>query len=354
MYNGFNQDDIITDTLLEMEQRKKQLKKTFSRIFIGLCLYLIISFAVTIAVNVVCKKLLSEDELNAFYSNNIITLAVNAGVQYLIALPVFLLVTASMKKSEVTSAKSKLSIKDMILLVCMSYTAMYAGSLIGTQINSIIGAFTGNLPQDDVTAIVSSTPVWAILLFTCVLAPIFEELVFRKVMIDRLSVFGDRSAIVFSAIAFGLFHGNLYQFFYAAFVGLILGFVYTKTRRLEYSVVLHMIINILGSVATLPFIGPINEYNEIMEIVSSMNGSIEVISAIFNYLIVSFYDTMQLGLLVGGIIAFVHYIRNRKINVSNDKEIYIPDKEIIKNGTLNVGVIAFIVLSVITMILSII
>ena len=56
--------------------------------------------------------------------------------------------------------------------------------------------------------------------------------------------------IFFSALAFGLMHANFYQFFYAFALGLVLGYVYYKTGRIWYSVVLHAAINFVGSVLT--------------------------------------------------------------------------------------------------------
>ena len=55
--------------------------------------------------------------------------------------------------------------------------------------------------------------------------------------------YGEKTAIVFSALAFALFHMNLFQFFYAFGLGLIFGYVYTRTSRLRYSVLMHMLID---------------------------------------------------------------------------------------------------------------
>ena len=45
---------------------------------------------------------------------------------------------------------------------------------------------------------------------------------FRKLLIDRIVPFGQRVAVVVSGLAFGLFHGNFYQFFYAFSLGAVL------------------------------------------------------------------------------------------------------------------------------------
>ena len=75
-----------------------------------------------------------------------------------------------------------------------------------------------------------------------------EELVFRKCLLDRLGRYGEKTPLLFSALCFGLFHMNLYQFFYATALGLVFGYVYLRSGRLRYPVFLHMIINFMGSV----------------------------------------------------------------------------------------------------------
>ena len=41
---------------------------------------------------------------------------------------------------------------------------------------------------------------------------------------------------------------NLFQFFYAFLLGLMFGYVYTRTSKLRYSTAMHMIINFNGGV----------------------------------------------------------------------------------------------------------
>ena len=55
-------------------------------------------------------------------------------------------------------------------------------------------------------------------------------------------------SILLSGLLFGLFHGNLFQFFYAAAVGMILAYVYTRTGRYLWCVAMHAIINLMGSI----------------------------------------------------------------------------------------------------------
>jgi CAAX amino terminal protease family. len=99
--------------------------------------------------------------------------------------------------------------------------------------------------------LVTASDVWAATVFVVLAAPVIEELFFRRLLIDRLRGYGQRAAVAVPALAFALVHGNFTQVFYAFFLGLALGYVYIRTHRIGYTIMLHMAINALGSLAPL-------------------------------------------------------------------------------------------------------
>ena len=90
-----------------------------------------------------------------------------------------------------------------------------------------------------------------------ILAPIVEEVVFRGAILRLLlECFSGKKAwiaIAISAVAFGLFHGNLAQAVNASFLGLILGWLYYRTQSIVPSMVLHLVNNVSTVVMTLAF-----------------------------------------------------------------------------------------------------
>ena len=84
-----------------------------------------------------------------------------------------------------------------------------------------------------------------------VLSPVVEEILFRGVVMNRIEETGStKAAIILSAILFGCYHGNLLQAVYASMLGLILGYVYAKYRRLAAPILVHVganIISVIGS-----------------------------------------------------------------------------------------------------------
>ena len=87
------------------------------------------------------------------------------------------------------------------------------------------------------------TGVWAICSLV-VLAPIFEELIFRGVILGSLRQrFGVLASIVLSSLLFGVVHIVPQQAINAALVGVILGGVYVATESMPAVIILHAINN---------------------------------------------------------------------------------------------------------------
>lgn len=84
---------------------------------------------------------------------------------------------------------------------------------------------------------------WGILSI-CLLGPVLEELLFRGAVTKvLLRHYRPRVAIVLSALLFGLFHINPVQVVAASCSGLLLGWLYWRTRSLWPSIVVHVLNN---------------------------------------------------------------------------------------------------------------
>ncbi|MGM0219690.1 lysostaphin resistance A-like protein [Enterococcus sp. AZ126] len=81
-------------------------------------------------------------------------------------------------------------------------------------------------------------------------APIMEEIVFRGGIIGFWLEKFPMVGIAISSISFGLIHGptNLISFLIYGLMGLILSMAYYKTQRLEISISIHFLNNILAAI----------------------------------------------------------------------------------------------------------
>ena len=84
-----------------------------------------------------------------------------------------------------------------------------------------------------------------------VIAPLTEEFALRGIVMGSLRKYGEKFAIITSAVLFGLMHGNLRQIPFAFIVGLILGFAVIKTGSLWTGVAIHFLNNLFASVLTI-------------------------------------------------------------------------------------------------------
>lgn len=89
-----------------------------------------------------------------------------------------------------------------------------------------------------------------IILLLGIAAPIMEEIVFRGGIIGFWLEKFPIAAIALSSILFGLVHGptNIISFLIYGLMGLILSFAYYKTKRIEVSISIHFLNNILAAI----------------------------------------------------------------------------------------------------------
>ncbi|KAB8291907.1 CPBP family intramembrane glutamic endopeptidase [Bifidobacterium avesanii] len=91
-----------------------------------------------------------------------------------------------------------------------------------------------------------SAVTWQMWLYIGLVGPVFEELLFRGVLMQSLAPYGRNFAIVTSATMFAFYHGDLAQGTFAFFMGLLLGFV-AMEYSLTWSIALHVFNNaVLG------------------------------------------------------------------------------------------------------------
>jgi uncharacterized protein len=87
-------------------------------------------------------------------------------------------------------------------------------------------------------------PNLAAIVASCVLAPLLEEMLFRGVLLRGfLRRYPKGAAIALSAFLFGAAHLNIYQFVLAFLLGLLLGWLFERSRSLVPCIALHAAFN---------------------------------------------------------------------------------------------------------------
>ncbi len=275
------------EALREKEQlaNARSLKSVCSHIGVSLLITLLASTVLSVLAQIIINFI--DPSL---IQSTAVQLAISSVAMYFIGFTLgFIYLKKLSPRTVDIPKKKKMKISHLIVSLIMCFGAMYSANLIGSTINTSISEALGSTSGDSVTTIVTSAPIWALAIFAVILAPIFEELFFRKVIIDRLAPYGEWMAIVLSSVLFGLFHCNLSQFFYATALGLIFGFLYLKTRKIIYTVILHAIINFSGSILPLLATGNIDIESYLSALESGdLNAMIEIIPTFIPVIIYSF------------------------------------------------------------------
>lgn len=82
-----------------------------------------------------------------------------------------------------------------------------------------------------------------LLINVVIIAPIFEEWLFRGLLLNTLRKHGDGFAIIITSILFGMIHGNFIQGISAAFSSIALCYFVIKTGSLRISIFIHFLNN---------------------------------------------------------------------------------------------------------------
>lgn len=224
-------------------------------------------------------------------------------------------------KGEVVS----LSPLRFLILFVICCGAMYITNILSSALTIAIALLKGDkeLLNPAQVAIFNSNIILS-MIYASLVAPVFEELIFRKLLLDKLRRFGDLPAMLMSGIAFGLFHLNLNQFFYATVLGIIFAYITLKTNTVRYSIMLHMIVNFLGVMASV--------------FVTTKN--------IFGIII---YYQWVFSSIIAGIILFIYLYK--KISLNKAENSLLVKSDYIKNpGTILYLVICIVMIVIMTII----
>ena len=79
---------------------------------------------------------------------------------------------------------------------------------------------------------------------TVIIAPVFEEILFRGLVMDELlGIMRPWAAITFQGILFGITHMALFQSIFAGLLGILLGVIYYNTKSIRVSCIFHCVFN---------------------------------------------------------------------------------------------------------------
>lgn len=340
MILGQSQDvEHITEVNLKRE------KKFCSGIGMNFFLFFLIANGLQIIVSSLILILAPSMILNNYDIYMVLAMA----PMYVIAVPVLALLC---KRREVVKlSQHNMKAGSYMVFLFMCFGVMIAGNIVGNLINIVIGMIKGSPVINSVDLMMNSSSLWANILIVGICAPIFEELMFRKFIVDRMVRYGEATAVIVSGLMFGLFHGNFSQFFYATALGILFAYVYVKTGKLRYTILAHFIIN-MSSTMMVPVLQMIdtekmNRLTDAMEGLMGMSSDQVVVMSkivsemadiIVPIIILLIYEILLYGMALAGVVLLI--VRRKRFTF-NPGQITLPKGKRASVVWLNVGMILF-------------
>ena len=127
--------------------------------------------------------------------------------------------------------------------------------IMSTLVNyfvGIMGSVGVTIPEADFTIKTPSAASVAFqFLYLAVIAPLVEETIYRGMILSSLSKYSETAAIFFSALCFGLMHGNIPQAVSAFGTGLAYASIAMSSRSILPSLIIHSLNNMLVAMSEI-------------------------------------------------------------------------------------------------------
>lgn len=324
-------------------------KKVFSKLGIILLIGSLVFMGVQYGTLAVVKNIPSVVEnFNVYF-------LIMMGSTYVIAYPIFILLF-KLVPVRYKGEKKTMKLSHIFIAFFICYSAGYLCNQATTKVTSFLSELMDIDVISDVSVIMSYANPAVTFLFVVILAPIMEELIFRKMLIDRTAQYGDVMASVISGLTFGLFHGNISQFFYAFLLGICFGYIYAKTRNIKHTIILHMLVNSISWIGTLVL--RYSGYLELIEDLNKFSGDVAdntIITLLWEHaggiLLFFGYALLILIMVIAGLILF--FTKKDKMTFFQGV-VVVPKGERMKVMLLNLGMILYLGFWIVMIILDLV
>lgn len=336
MMNGMNENTAMEgQSELSEKEVVREARKHFSRLGLMFFLGAILIYAVQLIPMTLIKLLKPE-----WLENGNQALMVSVLPMYLIGMPVLIMLV---KKIPAESPKRRsMNAGQFALSAIMCFSLMYLANVLGLILTSLIGVLKGSAVENQLLDATSSVSIWAIVLYMVICAPIVEEYVFRKLIVDRCVRYGQAVAVLMSGLMFGLFHGNMNQFIYAFALGVFLAFLYVKTGNLKITIALHMMINFMGGAVSTWLMRKI-DLDEYLRIAGGNDVQAKAafiqdnLPGLLGYLCLVFY---VIGVTLAGLTLLIVFLAKRKFTFEKGSAV-IPRGKRFLTVIVNAGMMVY-------------
>lgn len=207
-------------------------------------IYILFGIAIWFGLNKFFTSFVITDNSSEVPTNFRLVLSLMA-FPYLVSFPLFCILIGKLPRKDLVPIKKSKTSTFFAALIVQSGISIIVLALTSLFMQKVIGQAPGtNLP----TQIQNNMIFYVILLL--VFNPIMEELLFRKIILERLTPYGNMFAIISSAIIFAIPHAfsiGVPQMFYTFILGIIWAYMAIMNGNIYLSIILHSFSNLWGT-----------------------------------------------------------------------------------------------------------
>lgn len=206
---------------------RKDLKKT---LWVGLSCLIAFNIAILVALSILNPENPDESGVPYFFA---------------VAAELFIIFVATNKKTQrqLFDVYRKPTAAKFFQWVCFLGLTQIIFSYNSALIEMLLNFFHLSAQSQEESA-TGANETLSMFIYGSFLAPFGEEILFRGFLLQNFKRYGVRFAIIFSAILFGIYHGNIVQTPFAFILGLLLGYI-TVSYGLKYAIAVHIFNNMV-------------------------------------------------------------------------------------------------------------
>lgn len=206
---------------------RKDLKKT---LWIGLSCLIAFNIAILQALSILNPENPDESGVPYFFA---------------VAAELFIIFVATNKKTQrqLFDVYRQPTAAKFFQWVCFLGLTQIIFSYNSTLIEMLLNFFHLSAQNQEESA-TGANETLSMFIYGSFLAPFGEEILFRGFLLQNFKRYSVRFAIIFSAILFGIYHGNIVQTPFAFILGLLLGYI-TVSYGLKYAIAVHIFNNMV-------------------------------------------------------------------------------------------------------------
>lgn len=281
---------------------RKRIRHYFNIAGGGIFLHFLLSngllFAVMYILQLVVMKIdgVKPSEATRQYLSGLETFfntsSINIGLNMLILMSCSIIIFMIGSKVSNIKIKSYFStagfgIKTIAVYCIISFFIRYAAGIAGSAAEMIFSGIDMSVGSEMMNYENPRT-IAVTAIYTCIGAPITEELMYRGFILKNLSRVGQRFGIIMSSLLFGLMHANVSQLIFAFIMGIFFAHIDIKHNSIIPSIIVHVFANTYS-------------------VVLSYSGVFE------NELALSLAGLATLALSIAGLVLFIKFYKNNRL-----------------------------------------